>query len=174
VNADDIKDSRLADRVESGVEQFQRIVSGDLSLRGSGVKFIQTSKRSFYRDTEETVFADTTDHRSSVVPHELGHWLEHNNKGARLAVKDFLKRRTVGEPTVKLNSLDGYRGYRDDEVCKPDKFFEAYCGKMYTDGSTEILSMGIVEYIFSPLKFAHKDPEYFALIYDICHGAYEK
>ena len=55
-------------------------------------------------------------------------------------------------------------------LTKSNKFFEVYCGKQYSDGSTEILSMGIEELVTDPVKFYSKDPEYFRFVLMLIRG----
>jgi uncharacterized protein YcfJ len=86
-----------------------------------------------------------------------------------MKMQEFLQKRTAGNPTVTMNSLVG-GGYAKDEVAKDDKFPDKYCGKIYRDKSTELLSMGIQYMYNDPIKFAREDPEYFDLIHDVLKG----
>lgn len=169
-----ISDKDLANRIKVGVSQVKNVLSDGVSLKNSFVSFRESDERSCFKSGVNRVETQSSDSRDIVVPHELGHWLEYNNRGVRMAVNRFLKKRTEGEVPIQIKSLRGKSYYDADEYAKPDKFFDVYCGKIYNDGSTEILSMGIQEYILRPVEFAKKDKEYFALIYDILHGAYEQ
>ena len=114
--------------------------------------------------------------------HEFGHALEENNSHIAKRCREYLDYRTRGEHVVSMNEawLDRASGYMRQmypngiyepyEMTKPDKFFEIYCGKQYSDGSTEILSMGIEELVTDPVKFYSKDPEYFRFVLMLIRG----
>lgn len=101
--------------------------------------------------------------------HEMGHWIEHNNPLVRGMIKAWFERRTKGEKPVSLKKLFPNAGYRAKEVVLRDKFLHPYMGKIYSSGSTEILSMGM-EYLSSPEgagELAAKDPDMMAFILKI-------
>lgn len=157
--------------VENGVALFRDSVDASACPTNEINFYDDERDRAYFRSGWNEVHIEPHDSRSVVV-HEMGHWLEYNNREARHMVKRFLRERTAGEQAKKLKEVE-HRGYGDDEYCKKDKFFHPYCGKIYQNGSTEILSMGLQEYTTDPIKFAKKDKEYFALIYNICHGIYD-
>jgi len=163
-------EARLGERVKEGIASVERAFSGAIQLDREFVNFerISDDRANFSPRSNAVRVGRHSDAKS--VAHELGHWIEYSNRDARHAVKDFLARRTKGEKPQKLDDLKPGRGYEDDEVCKPDKFFSPYIGKIYSDGATEVLSMGIAEYIKNPVWFCEHDPEHFALIHDICKG----
>lgn len=101
--------------------------------------------------------------------HEMGHWIEHNNPLVRGMIKAWFERRTKGEKPVSLKKLFPNAGYSAKEVVLRDKFLHPYMGKIYSSGSTEILSMGM-EYLSSPEgsgELAAKDPDMMAFILKI-------
>lgn len=104
-----------------------------------------------------------------VLYHEFGHQLEHSNPEIRRACQQFLFDRTRGESSQQLSKVSG-RHYNKHEMTKKDKFFDAYVGKQYGSGDTEVLSMGLAEIMDNPVTFAEKDPEHFDLICDILQG----
>lgn len=83
--------------------------------------------------------------RSGVLVHEWGHAIEALNPEVLRRSAEFLRARTAGEPAVRLRVLYPARKYRRNELAKPDKFLEAYMGKLYALGdrilATELLSM---------------------------------
>jgi hypothetical protein len=98
--------------------------------------------------------------------HELGHFLEFENPGIAKAAREWVESRATGELS-KLKDIDS--GYGDYEVYYPDRFIDPYVGKVYQDGYTEVISMGI-ENFADPAKmvqFYKKDPEHFNLIMGI-------
>ena len=60
--------------------------------------------------------------------------------------------------------------YEFYEYKRKDNFFEPYCGKDYSDGSTEIFSMGVQRLIESPGQFYQEDREYFNFIVGLMRG----
>ena len=87
--------------------------------------------------------------------------------------KEFLDKRGAGETPTFLNDLQPDRKYDKTEKVFKDKFLDPYCGKIYSDNSTEIVSMGLQYLTENPGKFADEDPEYFDLMIDILHGVWE-
>jgi N-acetylglutamate synthase-like GNAT family acetyltransferase len=102
-----------------------------------------------------------------TVAHEMGHYLERNVPEINSEARAFLARRTAGEEAQSLNKLTKSTRYADDEIAKPDKFMDEYVGKIYKDGATEVISMGIQYMVRNPALLAEKDPELFDLIWRI-------
>lgn len=107
---------------------------------------------------------------ATTVAHELGHYIEHQSPKWAKAMRDFLDRRTVGEAARPLQQIQPGYGYETHEIAKPDKFRDPYTGKIYSHGSTEVLSMG-VQYLYEdPLLFARTDPDYFDVVINFLRG----
>jgi hypothetical protein len=105
---------------------------------------------------------DTT---PSVIWHELGHHFEFEDSRIEKAAKEWRDARAIDE-AKKLNDLDSSRRYKESEYAKPDHFISAYVGKVYPDGSTEVVSMGL-ERFSSPELMAQlysEDREHFKFI----------
>ena len=83
-------------------------------------------------------------------------------------------KRTKGEKPQKLNVLSPNSGYQDDEYTLKDNFSNPYCGKIYPDGGSEILPMGIQMLAENPTSFYRNDPEYFGLIVSILRNEFPK
>ncbi len=82
----------------------------------------------------------------------------------------FLKRRREGDSLEPLRVITGNPNYKTNEMAWKDRFLDPYMGKYYQGRHTEILSMG-VEYLCKyPEELAHRDPEYFAFVYDLLRG----
>lgn len=158
--------------VKNGVQAFENIVSARTGLRVTNVRFdLRPKGRSSYNhDNLRVTLSKQEMILTDAIIHELGHHLEFEAPGVRIAAQKFFQKRTQGEKTVPMNKY--HRGYRPDEVCKPDKFIDPYVGKVYSDGSTEIISVGLAAYYTDPAQFAKDDPEHFALIYDAVHGKF--
>jgi SPP1 gp7 family putative phage head morphogenesis protein len=97
---------------------------------------------------------------ASTVMHEIAHWIDRAHPSIAKENIKFLDRRTVGEKAQKLSKLTGNRGYKADEIAKPDKFHSPYVGKIYPGNASEILSMGIERLHKNPGLFAKEDPDY--------------
>jgi len=115
--------------------------------------------RPYYEDN--TIFLGNKDKKALF--HEMGHFIEHNNRGVSKACQTFLKRRTEGKPTKRLYE-------NSDEIYKDGGFVNSYVGKIYRGGETEILSVGLELLLKDPAKFIKKDPEHFDLVVDILRG----
>jgi hypothetical protein len=101
--------------------------------------------------------------------HEFGHQLEDTIPEYREAAIQWLKSRSNGK-IEKLNKLGyQYEEYGDDELAYIGNFFDAYVGKFYPDGATEVISMGL-ESFNNPrtmVNLYQRDPEHFFLILGI-------
>lgn len=163
--------------VRDGLEQFKNLIPKDLlSTRLIGIDSTfndvlnyraMGATRSWFNPNDNIVYLrDTVP--TSVVIHELVHWLEDKNSSLNKLAVQFLDRRTQGESEVNLNTLFPNQGYGANETAKLDKFDIPYMGKSYTknDGSrtTEILTMGIEGIWKDPRSFIYKDPDYFEFI----------
>ena len=71
-------------------------------------------------------------------------------------------KRTAGEKEESLRKLTGVK-YRSDEKTKKDKFIHPYIGKVYSDNTFEIVSMGFQYAVHNPEKLL-QDPEYASFI----------
>lgn len=106
-----------------------------------------------------------------VAIHEYMHFLERHNPRILMNSLAFAKMRTGDEKTQSLRKLTGNTNYGRDERAKPDKFFDPYCGKVYSNNKTyddadgsEIMSMGLQYLLTQPKKFAEEDREYFDFV----------
>lgn len=166
------KDPRLAE-FETGKVEFERLVSSDVLKDGSTINVKAGGKRSHYINSEK-VMGISPGGKSSVVIHEMGHWLEYSDPAIHEKALAFLERRTAGEKAVKLNKLFPGHGYGADEITKKDKFEHPYTGKIYMRGgvqnATEIVSMGLEAMYTDPVAFASSDPDFFDFIFNLARG----
>lgn len=100
--------------------------------------------------------------------HELCHRLQNVLPDLDDAFNRVHRKRTAGESLIKLNDLHPGGSYKDDEVCRKDKYKRAYFGKEY-DGyprpAMEMITMSM-EYLLSEdwrmlRDFLVHDPELF-------------
>ena len=109
------------------------------------------------------------DNDATDVAHEIMHWLEKKNETVLNNSLTFLEYRTQGEQPKKLKDITNIN-FRNNEIAKPDRFFDAYCGKIYNVAATEIMSMGLQQIFNNPLEFAKKDKEYMAFVISNLRG----
>ena len=92
--------------------------------------------------------------------------IEFKKPGVRAAAQAFLTGRIKDEPPRPMRELVG-PGFEPHEVGCRDDFDKAfgrnagYVGKVYADGDTEIVSMGLEKLFEDPAGFAKADPDYF-------------
>lgn len=99
----------------------------------------------------------------SVLWHELGHYIEAET-GVRYQTAQWIRGRATGGAYSMRAQFGG--GYRADEKALPGPFADPYVGKLYSDGMTEVVSMGL-EYLSDPHylgKALAKDPEHVQLV----------
>ena len=165
------------------------------ALPASSNIYVNKKKRAFSREGEGIFVSRDEDIRTII--HELGHQLEDNtpwiknmvkkwmqerlDKG-RKALEDKLKKTT--DPTKRegimqkllkytmrpLNKIYKTKQYDSWEVAFEDDFLDAYVGKVYERGSTEIVSMGLERMYHNPVQFQRSDPDHFDLMLRILKG----
>lgn len=163
-----VKNRKLNLQWEQGIDSFRRLI-GEGLIDGEQVSFKKIKGRANYRSGANEVRAAATD-GAGVIVHELGHWLEDKNRDIFDAVSAFLVRRTQGEKAQRLSNFK--RGFRRDEITKPDQFDDPYVGKIYERRNgeryaSEVVSMGLQYFYERPAEFAQTDPDYFDFIYDL-------
>ncbi len=105
--------------------------------------------------------------------HEIGHLIEFRKPGVKEKARAFLARRRGDEEPTKLTVALRGDGYGPEEKGIKDSFDKAfgkqgwYVGKIYNDGDTEIVSMGLEKLYDSPAEFAVADPEYFKFMIEV-------
>jgi len=82
---------------------------------------------------------DTFDKRTLF--HEMAHHIETDPAAKHVSAQFLLTRRTSDKPK-SLRKLTG-NSYRSDEVAFEDHFLSPYVGKYYSDGVSEVFSMGL-------------------------------
>lgn len=199
VYADPSLSAAHAASVDDARSRLQRMISRDAVDR-YGLERLATSRgvtcsaivpRAFYM--AGTVARDAInvgDGKTATVLHELGHWLETRaahvlgdktpdtaiphvqNSIVRRACNNFLDRRATSTVPKRLSALTGLSAYGANEVALPDKFINAYVGKVYASGDTEVFSIGLEHLGASwDIETLHKaDKEHLGLILSILRG----
>jgi hypothetical protein len=152
-----------------GVARFEDLVGDGHAIQQHQIIVSSTNdRRSFHRTGDLWMSSKETDH--NIVVHELGHALEYRSPSIQQRRQAFYNRRTAGESPVKLRDHTGIAEYKDNEYTRPDKFPDAYSGKVYNHPtSSEVISMGLQHMSESPSTFYHRDPDYFRFIMEIIH-----
>ena len=68
------------------------------------------------------------DENVGSIVHEVAHQLEEDNPHMLINSLSFASARTGDEKQKALKKFSS--SYKKDEYCKPDKFFDPYCGKL--------------------------------------------
>lgn len=140
-----------------------------LDVGGRPIRIVATREsRSFHLSGAEINMSKDAGVKTYV--HELGHAIEDIHSTVLARSQAFFARRTVGERAQQLSVLTGDRGYKPDEVAKPDAFgLGAYVGKIYRN-ATEVLSMGLEAMYRDPAGFAKVDADHFDFIVRVMKG----
>lgn len=165
-------------------QEAQRFLSG-LAAKGAGHELLtqytwdvsEHNERPAHVAKGRAVRTNIDDEAWDHV-HELGHAIEEMPHIAA-AANAFLAHRCGDEPPVSIkDAVGGTDRVRDNEMGRKDSFdkvFEPleayYVGKDARKGHTEIISMGLEQMYRDPVRFAHKDPEYFRFLCSVLHGA---
>ncbi len=99
--------------------------------------------------------------------HEMGHIIENTDSSLLPKLKQWMINRS-GNQTISLDYLgkSGVSAYKGN-------FIDAYVGRIYSSGHTEILSMGLEQFTSYErmIKFAKKDFDHFSLIMGVLRNA---
>lgn len=145
------------------------VLSKDIEVKGKyGLHIQEGIVREYYIDGTISIGNSSP---TSLVVHEIGHFLQHSSLVLDKEVKRFFAYRTKGEVAQKLNKVMKSEMFGATEITKVDKFINPYMGKIYDDvNNSEILSMAL-EYLYKdPVKFMQKDPEMFKWIVGLLRG----
>ena len=113
----------------------------------------------------------TPELQKTSLAHEMGHHIEYNSPEIRRKALEFVLSRATAAEQVSIAEMTGNPGY-GDEKAYPDDFIHPYVGKVYKQGTTEVISMGL-QYFSSPeemLELYQADREHFLLIVGILYG----
>lgn len=101
----------------------------------------------------------------SIIFHEMGHHVEFGDYRIAQAAREWRDARATGEEQP-LNNLVKFGLYDSSEKAKPGNYITPYVGKVYTDGSTEVISTGLEKFDSgeSMLELYERDKEHFQFI----------
>lgn len=166
----EVSSSKMNDVVEKLHNCFDGVVpstvfnNATMNVRANGGRAYQQGQSIHISSNE----------KMGTAIHETMHHIEENSAEVLINSLSFAKYRTGEERQRSLKNLTGL-SYKANEVCKPDKFFNPYCGKLYNFGggrnqtfekgtASEIMSMGVQRIFEDPLNFAKDDREYFNFV----------
>lgn len=158
---------KTAKGVNEGHAEFARLVGpGHVDGRSAYFRTLPDGSREYFSQYASAIHVSKNTTKHTTV-HEMGHWLEENNRSLHQEAINFRNRRTAGEASVRMNDIKGHSGYDKTEVTKPDKFLHPYIGKSYPGNSaTEVISMGLEYFSKDPIGMAKNDPDYFDFMFD--------
>ena len=105
------------------------------------------------------------DRQRASVFHEMGHFLERQSPDNIKKANDFVLSKATG-PKELLSKIMNDNRYGPSESAYPGNFLNAYVGKTYLSGATEVISVGL-EHFVSPLalsKFFKAAPDHMELV----------
>jgi len=149
---------------QRSTDEFSRLVSADVApMRPVEFRELANGRAHYDPNTRAVNVAATT--REDTVVHELGHWLDNHSPEVQRKVTAFYNRRTQGYALEPLGA-----GFDASEMTRRDKFLDPYMGKIYSDGATEIVSMGAEYFYNQTARMAMEDPDMFDFIFNLLRG----
>jgi hypothetical protein len=167
---DEARDNRAA--VDSAKQWLGRVIGAtgpdSCTIRDMGPG---GGSRSYYEPEEKAMYLGRGVEHDEII-HEYGHFLEDTRPSVKYACLEFLQRRY--QQALRFGSRDEAAilplgeltagQYHHSEVAFADKFFDPYVGRIYREGGSEVMSMGLQYLAYNPWKFREKDPEHYYLI----------
>jgi hypothetical protein len=172
-NISPMVDQSLLDAIDPMGDQAIVKMQESAQLYNGGRAFFENNVLNLSAEAYTKEYRDEASRMCQIdyaTAHEYGHYLESNVPGLHDAARAFLMLRTQGEQTITLRSATGSMGYDKSEYCRKDAFLDPYMGKIYLDGSTELISMGLQWMYTQSALFANKDPQMFDFIYTAMNG----
>jgi hypothetical protein len=148
--------------IKESATEFYQITKG----AGSSTlkKFEYTTSRAYANKEQQTINIGSLQ-VPAIIFHEMGHHVEFEDSRIASAARDWRDKRATGKESP-LNEIVGSSRYQENEIAKPDNYISPYVGKVYPDGSTEVISMGMekLNSAQSMLDFYNQDREHFKFI----------
>lgn len=159
----------------SSEENFREAINSFAALtkgRGLPSRLIYTDKRasSFPESGLINVgLSDNAKESKRIMFHEMGHLLE-VELGLMPAARAWVRAKATGPETL-LTEITGFD--YGDETAYPDDFSDPYVGKIYEDGYTEVISVGMEHFVspFTAAVLRVADPEHFYFMLGILTNA---
>lgn len=152
-------------RVEEAFRVFEKLIGTRADLMEQvQINIMKPMERAYAISRQSRVFVAAND-QIKVIIHELGHVLEFSDRQLKRDIAALFERRTKGEPLVSMKKLFPKAGYDAMELTRVDKWIHPYMGRVYADGATELVSMGLQLMYEDPILLMTKDPELFDILY---------
>lgn len=165
--SNDTLPSEIAHILKSGAKIASRYVTPSLVPQSLKAEAIYSGDSHYTPPPERKVSIRDIATTKTVV-HEIAHDIEHSSDKMRLNVWRFLEKRAKQGKRMLTSEYFNDTKYSKHDYIYLDRWEElggeAYTGRFYPDGSTEILSTGIVRLHEDPAKFYDQDPEYFQFV----------
>jgi hypothetical protein len=165
-------------------ERLGRITSKDsVVARAKSINYglKETEGRSSYTKNNKRVNLSPTADRTTIW-HEIGHHVEEfsGKAGRQEWAREYIKKADPAGKYERLKKLHPKMGYDEDEVCLPDKWGKKvlpgledtpeYIAKIYSWGSTEVISCSLGAMAEDPVAFARIAPDLFDAAVNILAG----
>ncbi len=107
--------------------------------------------------------------QKTTLWHEFGHHIEYSTKEIQDIANEFVRAKAHTQSPQRLSRITGNPDFGDNEVAYPGDFLSPYVGKIYNDGSTEVISMGLQQFadLDDMVQFYQNHPDHFRLILGI-------
>lgn len=144
------------------LKQFYILTNGRLGRLVIDYKNIKRA----YAENVESYFSEgvvmlDADFKQEILFHELAHHLE-SDLFMRKMAGQYVKSRSIdGGKRYYLKDLTGNKSYGKKEIAYKTTFPNAYTGKIYSNGTTELLAMS-AQYLYDPIKLVDmvsQDPD---------------
>lgn len=163
INANAVADISKTE-MRSQIDDFMRMTGG-LGLKHLDRIAYRSDRAHADEDKREINIGKNGADAKAVLWHELAHFIEFERPDIAKAAMGWIEGRRTGEKQP-INTIAGCEHLEADEIAYPDNFIDPYVGKFYSDGATEVISMGF-QYFTNAESMAtlyDKDPEHFNLI----------
>lgn len=155
---------KVSGLMNQGTESLREVYRLSGGKGADGIKEIVSEAQRAYTNTRSGFMDVGIFERKGTIFHEYGHHVE-SRTGAKKASGDWVRSRATSQEEKPLSELTGNPRYKEKEKAFPGKFIDPYVGKIYGDGETEVISMGI-ERFSSPgnmRRLRQQDEEHFNL-----------
>lgn len=130
------------------------------SYKGKSLSFVEGSPNGWVNSNIVNVGS------SDNIHHLMGHAYEKSNPELNAAAREFINSKITSKGPEPLNTIGKTNQYKSSETAYRGKFAHPYVGKVYQDGTTEVLSMGLEFFTSAPAmaNLYERDPEHFNFV----------
>lgn len=154
--------------VEKNLKEFCALTGG----KGfESLRYISDEDERAYANKNGAIDVSKTPNKTTTL-HELGHHVEYESESIRKSAVAFRESRATSLEAVPLKGLVPGSKYDEYEVATPGNYIHPYVGKVYRNGTTEVIAMGIQNFA-SPREMRElykRDKDYFHYIVGVLVG----